>query len=657
MLVNSIKNFTSKYGVDMVAEGHNPGPDWFTIDHPALKTWRPKLEKTESGWASVKDEAGNTIMEQVPIYINKELEGPLRAVLTEKPSRVVNALMEGKSKVMSVIMYSPMIHNGVIASKALEGMKGNVFKLGQLYFTGNKLRKDPTFMSEMIDGGMVPIGKRFFKQDLTDMLTDHPLAPGDSLTAKIAAAIPDLYDPKAGDAVRRAVDKMGDFWHNTLLWDRVADLQAGIGQHFRDEFMAAGIDKQTATRMAADQANMLAGSLPQESMSAAARNIGNSVFFSRTFTMGNLGIMVRAFGDLPAQVMNPLLKMLGVERRIPEMGGLPSEILAQIERDSGHQVAMDAKALAKRKALSTVVTSLVMYYGINSVLQSSLNVILGRNDLSDEMKGYWTRLQKQMSMAASAPWSLATPWGMHNFIQGLSSTAQNPEGKQDRVLLGFEKDGTAIYVKSPLGRIGEEFSEYAQGYWLDMFNRKLGTFARPVMQVLNNDAGFGRQIYDKSDHSIEGVMHSAAQIAWHFAKSQTPATQFEAAANVISGNGTRKDVAATIGPFLPPPFTVTASKGAPGGPAMEQYFNDKRATEFRQQQGMPAIRQMLQRGDIGGAREEMTRLKFDPRYQNWLIKNTRNPAARVNSRTLQQFYRLQDPEARERFNELREQQP
>lgn len=54
-------------------------------------------------------------------------------------------------------------------------------------------------------------------------MEEPSLTPGRSWTAKILAAVPGLFDPAAGTAVKRAIDKAGDFWHNTLLWDRVGD--------------------------------------------------------------------------------------------------------------------------------------------------------------------------------------------------------------------------------------------------------------------------------------------------------------------------------------------------------------------------------------------------------------------------------------------------
>jgi hypothetical protein len=61
---------------------------WFTLDHPAFRTWRPKFKEKEGGGVeAVKDAEGNVIFEQVPIYVHGDFEGPLRAVLTQRSGR------------------------------------------------------------------------------------------------------------------------------------------------------------------------------------------------------------------------------------------------------------------------------------------------------------------------------------------------------------------------------------------------------------------------------------------------------------------------------------------------------------------------------------------------------------------------------------------
>jgi hypothetical protein len=123
------------------------------------------------------------------------------------------------------------------------------------------------------------------------------------------------------------------------------DLQDGLYSNFRDDMLAKGIDRQTAARTAAHWANRYAGALPQEAMSDGARKVANLLLFSRSFTLGNLGVMK----DM--------------------LTGLPKDVIAQIERDAGFgkgsiaaadaespaaQAVSYAKTLARRKAMSVV---------------------------------------------------------------------------------------------------------------------------------------------------------------------------------------------------------------------------------------------------------------------------------------------------------------
>jgi len=312
----------------------------------------------------------------------------------------------------------------------------------------------------------------------------------------------------------------------------------------------------------------------------------------------------------------------------------------------------------RRQAFATVVTDMALFYVGTSVLQSAVNVILGSSTLSDEAANYWTRLQKELSAKASNPWSAIPPWGIYNFLNNISATAGNEPGKQDRVLLGYSKDGTAIYGKSPMGRIGDEFSGYSQGFWRDLFLRKMGTIARPVWEIMSNDKGFGRKVYDPHIDSATSSLGAAWEMAKVLVESQLPMTQMQAFGNLVKGEGDKTiNLLQTIGPFLPPPFTFTASKGAPGGPAVGEYYDSKSQQDFRIQQAMPGIRRMFERGDIMGARDEMTRLHMDAGYQRWVEKTSQNPSLRISPSGLRKFNQYATPEQRLRLEQSRQPGP
>lgn len=633
-LINSIKEYGERTGAQTVSEGAIPaGTDakFFTLDHPSFKTWRPKFEDGKA----LKDENGNTIFEQVPLYVHGDFEGPLRAVLSQKSGATYGAMMALKGKTMSLIMNSPMIHNAVEWGRAFPAAP---FKVGtfKVYFEGNAAKNNVPLMHEAIDNGLVPIGHRFFNQDITSVMESPDLSPGRSLTSKILAAVPGLFDEAAGTAVKQAVDKAGDFWHNTLLWDRIGDLQMGLYKNLLDANIEKGMDRGTAAKIAAHAANRYAGSLPKEAMSDGATKLANLMLFSRSFTLGNLGVMK----DM--------------------LTGLPKDVLAQIERDADFRAGSIneagelnspvedavriAKSIARRKAMSVVALDVGLLYVGNSVMQSALNVMLGGNTLDQEAHGYIRRFRDYLDKGSQNPLSMLWPPN----ITKLSSTSENEPGLSDRLRVGQTKDGTAIYARNPVGKIGEEFTGWGTSP-LDMLRKKQGTIARPLLQILSNDAGFGRKIYDPEADTPAKYAGTVWAIAKHLAGSQLPEGQITALSDLIKGEGDKTvNELQLAGPLA----GVTFRKGAPGGPAVGEMYHNKSAFEFRVQQAMPDIRKQILRGDVAGAQQVMTGLGMDASYSRWVVKTTQNPATRLGSKALRDFYRTATPEQRDRMTRI-----
>lgn len=627
-LIENIKKYGAQSGTDTVVEGAIPAGSetkWFTLDHPAFRTWRPQLREIEGKVEAVKDAEGNPVFEQVPIYIHGDFEGPLRAVLSYKGNKLYEGLVALKAKTMSVIMNSPMIHNAVEWGRALPAMPGKVATF-KIYVEGNRAKNNVELMHEAIDAGLVPIGHRFFNQDITSIMEAPDLTPGRSWTAKLLGAVPDLFDPAAGNAVKAAVDKAGDFWHNTLLWDRIADLQMGLYVNLRNDAIAKGIDQQTASRMAAHWANRYAGALPKEAMSDLATKWANVLMFSRSFTVGNWGV----FKDM--------------------LTGLPKDVLAQIERDVGtiDPKAVDyAKSLARRKAMTIVVADMAMMYVGNSILQSALNVMFNDSTLEKEYHGYTERLLAKLEAVKEHPLELIQPLRL---LEDLSATNENEPGKRDRVRVGNLKDGTAIYARNPVGKIGEEFVGFMTGP-LDMMRKKLSTIARPTWQIASNDAGFGRKVYDPNAETPAKYLRNLALIARHLVVAQFPEGQFNAFADLVRGEGDAKvNAMQAFGPVA----GVTFSKGAPGGPAVGEMYAAKSRHEFEVNQALPDIRRQILRGDLDGAISRMTELDIDQGLQRWYLKTTLNPSLRMSPRAVRDFYLHSTPEQRARFDRARQ---
>lgn len=623
-LINQIKEIGRAAGTDVVSEGAAPAGQaakWFTLDHPAFQTWKPRMAADEHGnMTAVKDADGNTVFDKVPLYVHEDFKGPLKAVMSPaKAGAVYTALMSAKAKATSLIMFSPIIHNAVEWGRALPAMPGKVLSF-RVYFDGNKARSDPATMREAINAGMSPIGGHGGTQDITGIADEPHIQAGRSLTAKAIGTLLDhTVSEKAGSAARELIDRAGDLWHNTLLWDRVADLQAGLYTNLRDSFIKKGMDPLAAQRVAAHMANRYAGSLPAEAMSTSARKIANLMLFSRSFTFGNLGAMKDA------------------------LTGLPKDVQAQILRDSGELGRKTATDMARKKAIATVMLDVGLMYAGNSILQSSLAIMSGRSDLDKEEQGYARRLNGAIQKFKEDPTSII------HFASELSATADNEPNSQDRVLVGHAPDGTAIYMRNPTGKIGEEFSSWLTSP-LNMLKRKEGTLARPIFQTITNDAGFGRKVYNPYAETPKEWLGNIGAIATNFMGSQLPVQSIAAAKNYFTGKG---DATVNAGQAFGPFAGLTFSKGAPGGEAVGEMYAGKERHDYAVQKAMPDIRQQIQDGNVFAAKQAMNQLGMDPGYQSWIIKTTRNPSLRLSPSQMKQFKQYASPDELSRMQNAR----
>src|SRR5262249_49651284 len=150
----------------------------------------------------------------------------------------------------------------------------------------------------------------------------------------------------------------------------------------RDGMVKKGIDPITAQYVAAHLANRYAGALPREAMSANATKLANFMMFSRTFTLGNIGVMKDMFT------------------------GLPKDVLAQIERDVGTvdpKARGFAKSLARRKAIGVVLMDIGLMYVGNSILQNVMNILFNDSTLDKEAHGYVERAKEMLAETKENP--------------------------------------------------------------------------------------------------------------------------------------------------------------------------------------------------------------------------------------------------------------
>ena len=592
-LINKIKELGRKTGEDTVYEGAVPEDvehQYFTLPHPAFKTWKPKLEKDADGnWKAQLDANGKPIFEPVPISVRKDFEGPLRSVLSSAPGEAYKAAMALKSNAVGLIMYSPLIHNQVEWGRALPVAPGKVFT-GRIYFEGYKAKNDFDTMREFVKQGGVPIGDwRGHGGDLNDIMSNPGMSADKGWLTKGLRKY-------AGDAPADVTGKALNFWHQTMLWDRIADLQMGLYQHLRDQKIAEGVNPDIAQKMAAHWANRYAGAVPPEAMADGARRLANLTMFSRSFTVGNLGVAKDMFM------------------------GLPSDVQSQIARDHGLQALMATKSAAQWKAIKAVGGDMAINYVANSLAQNVSNTL--RDDRDDFVAGYARRFNDYLNLWRNIG---TNPSGvLVNPFSALSATHDNEPGKRDRVYVGNMENGTGLYARLPMGKIGEEFLNYATGP-IDMMNKKQSTLLRPIMQILANDKGFGHKIYDPNAENGADLLANGYRIAKHFVGSQLPDTALEGAKTLATGEGTPDERLLAKLQTLGPLAGMTFSRGYPGGPAEGIVHKEQEEYQFRVNEAKPELRKMILRGDNENAQKKMTELGMSARSQKNFIKNTLQP--------------------------------
>jgi hypothetical protein len=133
----------------------------------------------------------------VPLYVHGDFEGPLRAVLSHKSGALYGGMMALKGKTMSLIMNSPMIHNAVEWGRALPRCRARS-PPSRSISRATAPRTTSPLMHEAIDNGLVPIGHRFFNQDISGLMEAPNLTPGRSWTARCSPRCPGCSTRRPG---------------------------------------------------------------------------------------------------------------------------------------------------------------------------------------------------------------------------------------------------------------------------------------------------------------------------------------------------------------------------------------------------------------------------------------------------------------------------
>ena len=596
-LIENLRKDGEEFGVPTVVDGDqmpasNTGRGYFTIaEHPAFWKYGPDwaVDKETGKVVPRRDTDGKIVFKKTAVWVDNEAKGPLSAVLAKGAGPIEKALNSLKAKAMNLIMYSPVMHNQVIYGRAfpvapLKMLTPVIYKSDdgwhygiQLYVDGARYRKDPNLVARALNAGMVPVGGRGASMDITSIAEDPNLKPGRSWTAHVLAAVPGLFDARLGEGTKRLVDKAGKFWHEELLWERVGDLQMGLFKVMADSFVKAGMDQKVADIVAAHFANRYAGTMPPEALSHMARAVANAVLFSRTFTLGNLA----AFKDAAV--------------------GLPQDAQAQIEHEFGPKLLAMAQGAARRKAVSLIVMDAIM---------AKISLAIGS------------------AAVAALGYALTGAWKYYD-------SKNNEPGKEHRVLVGYDRTGTGIYMRLPLGKTSED-----QQNWISQprttFLSKLSPGAKCLYAFGGDDKGFGRKLFDPNETGLQGNLDALYATAGNCAGSILPDKEFGAIVSQWNGEGEPMANIATAALPLLTGFTI--SKGFPGGPAAGAAHALIEQHQFEVQEALPGIFADLRNGRREKGIEEMRALHIKPGLMRYYERIARQPGmSKSNWKALSAF--------------------
>lgn len=655
-LVNQIKAIGLVSGKDIISTGEGPG--FITIDHPAFTTFKPKMidsmvsedelssrnmvvrgrkvfKFTEDGDKEMKsysvsgdgtvtqsipaiDQNGDTIFEKTPMFISKDWEGPLKAVMSTKDGVIYSGYMLVKSKAMSAIMASFLTHNMVILGRALAY---SPLKVGSLkaYFTGHALLKDDALVNRFIGAGWVNVGA-----NRSSMMSIENIAspigkkgswgdPNESWINLGMQKLGNALKSGMGDSIKNALDKIGNFYHHDLLWKQVAALQLFICNDYSNYLVSKGHPQAAADAIAAHLANRYGGAVGRENQSELARKAMNVILFSRSFNVGNIGSMKDT------------------------VFGLPAGLAAKIYTDVGVEAGNNAMKAAKGKARAGLAADLGMSMILTGVASAAVQTLMQNQTVDDIESGYVRRLGDMFGVIKDHPLSPSS----YNPYQVLP-TWDNEPGKQDRIDMGADKTGRHQYMRLPTGKVVEDLTG-----WLlhapDTFAKKMSPVAKSVSQAIMNDKGYGIPVEDPEGNFVKHI----GQGLEHVIEAQIPLDTMKTLYDVSIGKGTSLDKDKLTG------FATgfSTSQGNPLGPEGALAYAVQDRMKMQKAYSMESMKHDIKVGNIDGAKERLAEIGYTPLEISRIIHKQEYPKTMLSTQQMQSFYKhaTDDEKARMKF--------
>ncbi len=537
-LLESLRQYGNDNFIETISK--DPQRNWMTLNHPAFRN----------------------------VWIHPDFYPSIEAILTPKNSNLlVNALTTLKAKSMGLLMFNPFVHGTVIYSKAMPYDPMNVVS-GMAYMKGGALRGSPLpdwmyslygikeranpeqgwayQQDAMKNGGFRPPSQAGggAQREVSDLY--HSPEVGNSWTAKLVGKAASIFDKEI--EAKQFVDSAGRFWHGSMLWNRITDLGMYIFDKTWKDLVKEGMTKDQAYPIAGHIANRYMGTVPVESMSQGLRTTLNLALFSRQFNVTNMGI----YKDV--------------------LLGLPNEIKGQIKNAGA--INTGENYLKRKQRVAMAVDIVVMNQVISSAIQSIIAAHKKNPDdlwqgLSDEGKGYAQRLGNWFERMGQNPTAFLDPQ--------ITPMFQNEPGKQERIYLGRDENGTGMYAKNPFGKVGEDL--------VKMFSHPidfaLGKQSQFLKLIGGNDYKGGLFFNNKDIFGPNNDTMSALQKVGVLGKSVIdsfmPFGNTDSISEALQGNPNKINTLKATGSVTP----VSFSKGFPGGPEKGVLATEQKNEDFR----------------------------------------------------------------------------
>ena len=614
-LIQSIVDYGNRVGERTALLGGSGEKGFYLPGHRSMYKVGPKFV-TENGKTVVaQTPSGQPVFEKQPIWIHEDFRPALDAVFRAPSGDLMKAFMTLKAWSTHFVMQSPLIHLQVELGRAMPLVAGRQFVVAQMG-AGRRARMagDPR-IDLLVKHGMAPVMRGFIGDPSALMNEFNYKSKFGRLGEEVnnaRVALAKLADKGGHDAIAAIVRHP----INSLLWNRVMDLQIAIGLTVAEDRIKAGWHPTAAYTVAAHLANRYAGALPPEAMSRLANNLLQMFLFSRSFTGGNLGVMKDA------------------------ITGGSNHVINHIEIEAGPEAAKQARSWMRGKSQKTFAYDILLAWGFLALVQHASQALNNwANDVEPEesiVQGYVRRFHEAWHYATENPISsiMLPPL----VISRLLPSADNEPGKENRSrIMPLGSSPQWLYFRTPLGKVGEEFLDWIMDPF-ETLSRKQSTIYKGIHEAfVTGKDSFGHDIVRPGhDHRIENTGRRLKHFAGAVFPIELEKDVYTALGNpggsILGAPPTRKErILAGARVVLNLTGFGSLSRGYPYGPVAGANKLREDQIKFDAAQVMPEVARLVNTGNPKRAVQMLVKAGEDPsranKIVNWLDPRSGNFAA------------------------------